>query len=103
MLEDYNAVLDCLQKFYHAEHHVFRSMERIKKDIKELAQQTHNKQSYVGGQMRSELRNACELIGRAVADGEFGDANSRLELGQYMLSWQRSLVARERKVLNSHI
>jgi hypothetical protein len=45
MLEDHNVVLNHLLKFYRYDHKVFESLERIKNGIKELAQQSTNKQS----------------------------------------------------------
>ena len=45
MLEDFNVVLNHLLKFYRQDHKVFVSLERIKKVIKEHAQQSTNKPS----------------------------------------------------------
>jgi len=45
MLEDFNIVLNHLLKFYRVNHSVFVSLDRIKKVIKEHAQQSTNKQS----------------------------------------------------------
>jgi len=42
MLEDFNVVLNHLLKFYRLYHPVFESLDRIKKVIKEHAQQTNN-------------------------------------------------------------